>query len=193
MKKYNLYWTPCVAHCIDLMFEDIGKRESVLDLITNARRSPTSSTIMVSCYLLETIRKVCGGDIVHPEATRFVKNYIALASLLRKRVDLKKIFISDEKVSHKLGQTIVGYEVEGLMFNHAYWDKVFNLVSIYEALYTILRIVDSEIFPTMSFMYALIRVMKQNLHALKAKDWVKKIITDCWDKTLKYSLHAAGN
>ena len=26
MKKYNLYWTPCAAHCIDLMIEDIGKR-----------------------------------------------------------------------------------------------------------------------------------------------------------------------
>ena len=25
MKLYNLYWTPCAAHCIDLMFEDIGK------------------------------------------------------------------------------------------------------------------------------------------------------------------------
>ena len=38
MKKYNVYWTPCAAHCIDLMFEDIGKRKSVLDLITNARK-----------------------------------------------------------------------------------------------------------------------------------------------------------
>ena len=36
MKKYNLYWTSCTAHCFDLMFEDIGKRESVFDLITNA-------------------------------------------------------------------------------------------------------------------------------------------------------------
>ena len=27
MKKHNLYWTPCVVHCIDLMFEDIGKQE----------------------------------------------------------------------------------------------------------------------------------------------------------------------
>ena len=35
MKKCNLYWTPYAAYCIDLMFEDIGKRESVLDLITN--------------------------------------------------------------------------------------------------------------------------------------------------------------
>ena len=29
-------------------------------------------------------------------ATRFVTNYIALESLLKKRADLKKIFISDE-------------------------------------------------------------------------------------------------
>ena len=36
MKKYNLYWTPCVAHCIDLIFEDIGKRDSFAQLIRNA-------------------------------------------------------------------------------------------------------------------------------------------------------------
>ena len=36
INKYNLYWTPCVAHCIDLMFENIGKRESVFNLIANA-------------------------------------------------------------------------------------------------------------------------------------------------------------
>ena len=88
--------------------------------------------------------------------------------------DLKKIFISDEWASHKLSRTTVGCEVEGLMFNHSYCEKVSNLVSIYEALYTILQIVDSEIIPTMSFVYELIRLIKQNLHALKAKEWVKK-------------------
>ena len=60
------------------------------------------------------------------------------------------------------------------MFNHAYWEKVSNLLSIYESLYTVLCIVDSEIVLIISFVYELIRVMKQNLHALKAKDWVKK-------------------
>nr|XP_048317996.1 uncharacterized protein LOC125418480 [Ziziphus jujuba var. spinosa] len=33
MGDYNLYWTPCVAHCIDLMFEDIGKNENVAIVI----------------------------------------------------------------------------------------------------------------------------------------------------------------
>ena len=124
---------------------------------------------------------------------KICNNYIALASLLKKMVDLKKIFISDEWASHKLSRTIVGREVEGLMFNHPYWEKVSNLVSIYEALYTVLCIVDSEIIPTMPFVYELIRVMKQNLHALKAKEWVKKIIPGRWDKTLKHPLHTADN
>ena len=191
MKKYNLYWTPCLAHCINLMCEDIGKQESVSNLITNARK--ITNFICNHSWLLATMRKVCGGDIVRPRAIRFETNYIALASLLKKRADLKKIFISDEWASHKLSRTTVGREVEGLMFNHPYWEKVSNLVSIYEALYTVLCIVDSEIVPTMPFVYELIRVMKQNLHALKAKEWVKNIITNRWDKTLKHPLHAAGN
>ena len=38
MKKYNLYWTPCATHYIDLMFEDIGKRDSIAQLIRSARK-----------------------------------------------------------------------------------------------------------------------------------------------------------
>ena len=94
MKKYNLYWTPCAAHCFELMFEDIGKRESVLDLIINARK--IINFIYNHDWLLAKMRKVCGGDIIHPRVTRFATNYIALKSLLKKRFDLKKIFISDE-------------------------------------------------------------------------------------------------
>ena len=126
-------------------------------------------------------------------ATRFATNYIALDSLLKKRVDLKKVFISNEWSSHKLSQTEVGFEVERLMFDHQYWEKVEKLVSIYEALYTVLRIVDSEVVPTMSFVYELIQLIEENLERLKAKEWVKLIIADHWDRTLKHSLHGAGN
>ena len=59
-------------------------------------------------------------------------------------------------MNHKLSRATNGPEVKGLMFNYPYWDKVSNLVSIYEALYIVLFIVDSEIIPTMSFVYELI-------------------------------------
>ena len=92
MKRYNLYWTPCAAHCIDLMFKDIGKRDSVVELIMNAQK--ITNFIYNHGWLLAKMRKVCGGDIMCPKATRFTTNYITLDSLLKKRVDLKKVFIS---------------------------------------------------------------------------------------------------
>ena len=80
--------------------------------------------------------------------------------------------------SHKLSRIEVGHEVERLMFDHEYWEKVEKLMSIYEALYIVLRIVDSEVVPTMPFIYELIRLIKANLDRLKAKEWVKHIITE---------------
>ena len=108
----------------------------------------------------------------------------------------KKSFFSadsNEWASHKLSRTEVGYEVERLMFDHVYWEKVEKLVSIYEELYIVLHIVDSEVVPTMPFVYELLRLMKTNLDRFKAKEWVKHIITDRWDRTLKHPLHVVGN
>ena len=118
MKKYNSYWTPCAAHYIVLMFEDIGKKDSVAQLIRNTRK--ITNFIYNHGWLLAKKRQVCGGDIVHPGATRFAKNYITLDSLLKNRIDLKKVFISNEWTSPKLRQIEVGYEVERLMFDHEY-------------------------------------------------------------------------
>ena len=56
------------------------------------------------------------------------------------------------------------------MFDHQYWEKVEKLESIYEALYTVLRIVDLEVVPTVPFVYELIRLMEANLDRLKAKE-----------------------
>ena len=100
------------------MFEDIGKRDSVAELIMNARK--ITNFIYNHGWLLAKMQKVCGEDIVRLEATRFATNYIALDGLLKKRFDLKKVFISDEWASYKLSQTTVGYEVEKLMFDHKY-------------------------------------------------------------------------
>ena len=144
-------------------------------------------------WMLAKMVMVCGGDIVRLGATRFVTNYIALESLLKKRANLKKIFISDEWASHKLSRSTIGHEIEVLMFDHTYWENVSKSVSIYDALYTVLCIVDSEVVSTMAFVYELILVMKQNLHQLNAKDRVETIIPDRWDRTLKHPLHAASS
>ena len=101
--------------------------------------------------------KVCGRDMFPPRITRFATNYITFESLLKKKADLKKVFISDEWAQHKLSRTVISKEVKKLMFDHAYWERMGKLVSIYEAtLYTILGFVHSEVVPTMPFVYELI-------------------------------------
>ena len=173
------------------MFEDTGKKDSVAQLIRNVRK--ITNFIYNHGWLVAKMRNVCGGNIVRPGVTRFATNYIALDSLLKKRVDLKKIFISNECASHKLSRTEVGHEVERLMFDHEYWVKVEKLVSIYEALYMVLSIVDTEVVPTTPFVYELIWLMKTNLDRLKSKEWVKHIITDRLNRTLKHHLQATDN
>ncbi|RVX01126.1 hypothetical protein CK203_022736 [Vitis vinifera] len=137
IKKYTLYWTPCAVHCIDLIFEDIDKRPSVIEMINNAYK--ITNFIYNHGWLLAQMRKYCGGDIVRPGVTRLI-----------------------------------------------------NIVSLYEPLYVVLRLVDSEVIPTMPFMYELIHVMKENLIRQGAGDWMFKIIQDRWEKTLKHPLHAAA-
>nr|CAN75768.1 hypothetical protein VITISV_032563 [Vitis vinifera] len=123
------------------------------------------------------MRKFCGGDIVRPKATRFATNYIALDSLLKKkRVDLKKLFKSDQWAQQKLNRIKIGQEMEKLMFDHPYWDKVTKVVSLYEPLYVVLLLVDSEVVPTMPFVYDLMQVMKENLIRQQAREWMFEII-----------------
>ena len=64
------------------MFEEICKRDSVAQLIRNARKIATF--IYNHGWFLEKKRKVCGGDIVRPGVTRFATNYISLDNLLKK-------------------------------------------------------------------------------------------------------------
>ena len=78
------------------------------------------------------------------------------------------------------------------MFDHAYWDRVANIVSLYEPLYVVLRLMDFEVVPTMPFVYELMHAMKDNLIRQGNGDWIFKIIKDHWKKTLKHPLHATS-
>lgn len=62
MKKCNLYWTLCATYYIDLTFEDISKRPSVVELITNARK--ITNFIYKHSWLFRRMQKIYSGGIV---------------------------------------------------------------------------------------------------------------------------------
>ena len=59
-------------------------------------------------------------------------------------------------------------------------------------IYVVLWLMDSEVVPTMSFVYELVHMMKENLIRQGAGDWIFKIIKYHWEKTLRHPLHVVG-
>ena len=76
----TLYWTPCAAHCLDLMLEDVGKLKEFKKPISRARHVTTF--IYRHGRLLSAMReKTNGRDLVRPAATRFATTFLTLQSL----------------------------------------------------------------------------------------------------------------
>ncbi|XP_073021256.1 uncharacterized protein [Primulina eburnea] len=79
-KRPNLFWTPCAAHCIDLMLEDIGKIEVV--------RKTISRAIALVGYIynhggvLHMMREFTGNrELARHGVTRFTTTFLTLQSL----------------------------------------------------------------------------------------------------------------
>ena len=49
-KRKYLFWSPCVAHCIDLMFEDIGSVKSVKETLDDAK--------MITSFIYNSLKVV---------------------------------------------------------------------------------------------------------------------------------------
>ena len=81
--KYpKIYWTPCAAHCIDLMFEDFSKLIfDVKDVVNDARI--ITRFVYNHLAVLQLLKKFNNGrEIIRPGATRFATNFLTLQSIL---------------------------------------------------------------------------------------------------------------
>ncbi|KAI9091599.1 hypothetical protein K1719_028042 [Acacia pycnantha] len=95
-KRERLYWTPCAAHCIDLMLEDLERKISVYqETIPKAKKITTyiySRTLLIT--LLQSFTK--GKDLIRPAMTRFATSYLTLGCLHEYKLPLIRMFNSDE-------------------------------------------------------------------------------------------------
>ena len=76
-KHPTIFWTPCVAHCIDLMLEDIGKIHWIKNTIEHAKC--ITKYIYNHSWILNLMRKNTGGkEIIRPAITRFATHFLTL-------------------------------------------------------------------------------------------------------------------
>ncbi|XP_058741039.1 uncharacterized protein LOC131613382 [Vicia villosa] len=74
-KRTKLYWTPCAAHCIDLMLEDFEKKIP-LHKDTIAKGKKITTYIYARTSLISLLHKFTNNaDLIRPAMTRFATSY----------------------------------------------------------------------------------------------------------------------
>ncbi|CAH9120819.1 unnamed protein product, partial [Cuscuta epithymum] len=94
-KRPHLYWTPCAAHCIDLMLEDIGKIPKVHNILKKAIFM--NGFIYSYVPLVNMMRRFTGQRNLHrPGITRFATSFITLSQYHKQKNNLRKLVTSED-------------------------------------------------------------------------------------------------
>lgn len=153
--RKKIYWTPCAAHCIDLMLEDFEKKIPIhTEAIYKGRKITTfiyGRPSLVS--LLQQHTK--GRDLVRPGLTRFATSYLTLGCLNDNRGSLVGMFTSAEWKTTKYARSQEGRFIEDAVLDKEFWKNVVFVLKGAFPLMKVLRLVDSDDFedPPMGKIY----------------------------------------
>ncbi|XP_023753458.2 uncharacterized protein LOC111901831 [Lactuca sativa] len=197
----KLFWTPCAAHCVNLIVQDIGKKEATIITALNEARA-----IVVYIYnygrILNMMRKLTKNRELHMSCvTRFATQFYTLQSVRENRHHLQVLFVSEQWRKSDFAKKARGKRVEKIVSKQSFWDGVYLACQIYAPLVDIVRLVNTEERPCMGYIYdAMSRAQDQISKILNDGNNDKKrlagrilsiIQTRCNDQLL-HPLHAAG-
>ncbi|KAL4574601.1 hypothetical protein LXL04_021435 [Taraxacum kok-saghyz] len=195
-KRKTLYWTPCAAHCIDLMLEKIGDEPEQKTCLLKAKK--VSNFIYNHQWVLALARKFLGKYLLRPASTRFATAFLTIQSIGDLKEPLQQMFVSSEWSSSAWGKKEDGRAIKKIIMDErVFWPSVVNSIKTTKPLVEVLRLVDGEQVPAMAFIYGAMDECKEkiaknfdnNLGSYK-KIW--EIIDSKWEKQLHRHLHAAA-
>ena len=95
-KRKGLFWTPCAAHCLDLILKDFEKKIKYhQETIANGRKITTY--IFGRTLLLNWLKEFTEGrELVRPSFIRFATAYLTLACLNEHKGALITMFSSPD-------------------------------------------------------------------------------------------------
>lgn len=198
MAKYpHLYWTPCAAHCLDLMLEDIAGIP-VIDRVLK-RAIQMNSFIYQRPGLLNMMRQFTKQkNLLRPAKTRFATAFITLSSIHKQQDNLRKMFTSQEWRSSKWAKEPGGKRAADTVLMPSFWNGAVYALKLSGPLVRALRLVDGEKRPAMGYIYeAMDRAKEAIVTSFKGNESkyseVFKKIDSRWECQLHRPLHAAGH
>ncbi|XP_030509212.2 uncharacterized protein LOC115723888 [Cannabis sativa] len=151
-KRKHLYWTPCAAHCLDLMLEKIGELPQHQSALSKGKR--LSKFLHNHQWLLNLTRKYCKRDIIRPAATRFATTFLTLQSIYQVRQPLEAMFTSEEWETCPWASKANGKEAKHTILKDTYfWASVSYAIKTIKPLVEVLRLVDGDKEQTMGYLY----------------------------------------
>lgn len=196
----TLFWSPCVAHSLDLLFEDLGKLSWVEKVVEDGRN--IAKYIYNHTWVLSLMREhTSGKDLVWAGVTRFATNFLNVQSISETLLNLRRMFLDkkwlespyDRKPeAKKIMRIVFDVSFEKLMeetlkvsFQVFIDDLVFIFeiffladfcmfyyVQVSEPLVKVLRIVDGDINP-MGFLYEAMDRAKEAIQHLYGSNETK--------------------
>ena len=195
-KRKQLYWTPCAAHCVDLMLEKIGELPQHKTALLRAKK--VSNYIHNHRWVLSLMRKFTKNEIVRPAVTRFATAYLTLDSLFGMKEDLQRMFVSKKWAGSRWANKAEGKEIKKIiMDDRVFWPSLEYALKTTKPLVHVLRTVDSEKEPTMPYIYGAMDAVKEQIaknlnNEVGSYKEIWKIIDEKWDNQLHHDLHAAA-
>ena len=195
-KRSHLFWTPCAAHCLDLILEDIGKIARVKKAIE--RGISLVGFIYNHSLALNTMRKFTRkAELVRHEVTRFATTFLTLQRLHKLKYNLRKMFTSDEWLKSKLAKERKGKGATTIVLMPTFWNDVVYTLKAMGPLVRVLRLVDNEKKPAMGYIYEAMDRAKETIqNAFNGNEDKYKeifaIIDRRWECQLHHPLHAAA-
>nr|XP_025652598.1 uncharacterized protein LOC112748584 [Arachis hypogaea] len=196
-RKYdNIYWSPCAAHCLNLILNDISSMAHISNLATRASKI----TVFVynhTVFLSWLGQRPHWREIVRPGATDFATVFITLKRIFDRKKELQALVVDSIFTDHKLKRNAIGRAMSAIILDCKFWDDCFIVCKLVGPLIHLLRIVDADDKLSLGYVYE---------GMLRAEDAIKEmfrqsktayqpyidIINSRWDKHLKKDIHACN-
>ncbi|XP_073122785.1 uncharacterized protein [Henckelia pumila] len=192
----HLYWTPCAAHCIDLMLEEIFKIPRLKSL--HERALMVNGYIYNRPQLLSMMREFTGQrDMIRTAKTCFAIAFLTLKRFQVHQANLRKMFTSKKWATSRYSKEVARKRVAEVMMMPYFWKCAVFALKVGGPLVKVLRLVDGEKRSPMGYIYEAMDRAKEaiaasfNMNEEKYRG-VFEIIDRRWNVQLHHPLHAAG-
>lgn len=192
----TINWSPCAAHCLNLVLGEIAEKNDVQELANTA--STVTRYIYNRPWLLAWLRKRPGWtEIVRPGVTRFATTFIALHSIQKHKCDLQALATSKDFSSSRYAKEKKGKDAVAIILDNKFWNECLIIVKIVEPLMRLLRIVDGDEKPNIGYVYEGMHRARLGIKSMfkKKKSLYRPfttIIKSRWDRQLRKNIHAAA-